>query len=201
MKQNLDYMNPKQAVNFRDVGVFINLIVAENKIPGAFGEIIIPEKRLFRGGTIKAIYEPAVIGNPKTIFCLQKGPDHPLSGVCNVHFPISNDYEKYNTYLPEVQRWLKAIFKTIEEGLEFPLYIHCLSGRDRTGVLVAAILKTCGVADDAIIEEYHLSIGTESADYHNKIRTALEGFQDLNHYFKGIDLARVKSILKGQVAG
>jgi protein-tyrosine phosphatase len=196
MKHNLDYTNPKMAVNFRDVGEFINLIVAERACLKSTGVEILPEKKVFRGGTIKAIFDPAVIGNPKTIFCLQKGGDHSFPNVCNRHFPISNDYEKYNTFLPEVKKWLNSIIKTVESGIEFPLYIHCLSGRDRTGVVVAALLKICGATEDDIIEEYCLSIGTETEERRNHIKMALEGFRDMDAYFKGINLENVKSILK-----
>lgn len=185
MKQNLDYTKPNEAVNFRDAGEFINLIS---------GQEILPERRLFRGGTIKAIHDPKVLGYPKTIFCLQKGADHAIEGVRNIHFPISNDnYEKYNTFIPEVRAWLKMIVRSVESGIDFPLYIHCLSGRDRTGVVVAALLKICGAQDDHIVEEYHLSIGTEKR---NHIHTTLEGFADLQSYFSGIDLASVKSMLQ-----
>ena len=184
MKQNLDYSNPDEAVNFRDVGEFINLIS---------GREVIPPKKLYRGGTIKAINNPAVIGSPRTIFCLQKGPDPALPGIRNQHFPISNDYEKYNTEFPEVRAWLREIILTIEQGIDFPLYVHCLSGRDRTGVVVAALLKICGVSDEHIIEEYHLSIGTEKR---NHIHTALEGLSNIKQYFHGINLAAVQHTLQ-----
>lgn len=184
MKESLDYTNPNAAVNFRDVGEFINLIV---------GRMILPEGRLLRGGTIKAIDDPAVIGNPRTIFCLQKGPDHDIPGVANHHFPISNDYEKYDTFIPEVRNWLRAIIQTVEKGVAFPLYVHCLSGRDRTGVVVATLLRMCGVRDDHIIEEYHLSIGTERR---NHIEITLAGLADMGSYFKGVNLAKVKASLQ-----
>lgn len=184
MKQNLDYCNPDEAVNFRDVGEFINLIA---------GRTVIPLSRIYRGGTIKAITNPAVIGSPKTIFCLQKGPDHEIHGVKNLHFPISNDYEKYKTEVPEVRAWLRKIITTIEQGIEFPLYIHCLSGRDRTGVVVAALLKICGTEDRHITEEYHLSIGTERRRH---IHIALDGFADIEQYFSDIDLGLVRKALQ-----
>lgn len=184
MKQNLDYSNPDAAVNFRDVGEFINLISRRG---------VIPPSRVYRGGTIKAITNPAVIGSPKTILCLQKGADHALHGVTNFHFPISNDYEKYNTELPEVRAWLREIVMTVEKGIEFPLYIHCLSGRDRTGVVVAALLKICGVKDEHIIEEYHLSLGTETRKH---ISTTLKGFADIGSYFTAIDLDAVRRQLQ-----
>lgn len=184
MKHNLDYTNPDEAVNFRDIGEFINVIA---------GRTVIPLSRIYRGGTIKAITNPAVIGNPKTIFCLQKGPDHEMDGVKNLHFPISNDYEKYNTEVPEVKTWLRKIISTIEQGIEFPLYIHCLSGRDRTGVVVAALLKICGAEDRHITEEYHLSIGTERRRH---IHIALAGFADIENYFSNINLSLVKKALQ-----
>jgi len=183
MKRNLDYTNPNEAVNFRDVGEYINLIS---------GKTILPAGTVFRGGTIKAIVNPSVIGNPKTIFCLQKSPDNPLPGIHDLHFPISNDYEKYDTSIPEVRTWLKAIVRTIESGIEFPLYIHCLSGRDRTGVVVAALLKICGADDEDIIEEYNLSLGTENR---NHLHVTLEGFRILDKHFNGIDLAKIKAVL------
>lgn len=178
----LDYTNPDLAVNFRDAGEFINLIA---------GHVVLPEGRIFRGGTLRAITNPSVIGNPKTIFCLQKGSDYPIPGVTIFHFPIS---KAYGTVLPEKRAWLRDIVSTIEQGIEFPLYIHCLSGRDRTGVVTALLLKICGADEDHIAEEYELSDG---ANVPARIRTALSGFRDLDEYFAGIDLVKVKAALLG----
>jgi len=75
-----------------------------------------------------------------------------------------------------------------------PLYVHCLSGRDRTGVVIAALLRIIGVKEEDIIEEYGLSTGIEQRDY---IYTALEGLSHLESYFHGIDLQVVKRSLLG----
>jgi protein-tyrosine phosphatase len=169
--------------NFRDVGEFINLIAER---------AVLPERRLFRGGSIKALADPALIGNPRTIVCLQRGPDPEIAGIRNLHFPISNDYEKYETSVPEVRKWLRSIVRAIESGVEFPLYVHCLSGRDRTGVVIAALLKICELPDPLIIEEYRLSRGAEA---NNLIYKTLQGLGDLRSFFRGIDLAAVKKSL------
>ena len=184
-KQSLDYTNPEQVVNFRDVGEFINMIA---------GFRVIKEGRLYRGGTINYIEDPNVIGGPNTIFCLQKGPDPELDDIVNVHFPISNDYEKYETKTPEVRRWLRQVIKTVEAGVEYPLYVHCLSGRDRTGVVIACLLKILGVNEEHILEEYYLSIGTEGRQH---IHLTLEGIRDIEVYLKGINLDRVRMQLLG----
>jgi protein-tyrosine phosphatase len=184
MKHNLDYTDPTAAVNFRDAGLFINMIV---------GRTVIPERRLLRGGTVKWLQDLAAIGQPRTIFCLQAGADEAHPQVCHHHFPIANSIEKYNTATGEVRTWLRSIARTIESGsIEFPLYVHCLSGRDRTGIVIAALLKICGVSDEHVIQEYQLSIGAESPE---PIRVALAGMRDLTTYFKGVDLDRARAVL------
>lgn len=186
MKTHLDYTNPGQVVNFRDVGDFVNLIT---------GKQLMPVNRLFRGGTIKYIADTGVIENPRTIICLQKGADPALEGIQNIHFSISNDYEKYETKDPHVRRWLRDIVKTIETGVHYPLYIHCLSGKDRTGVVVASLLKIVGLCEEDIIEEYSLSAGIEGLSH---IQTALHGMKNVGTYFKGIDLGTVRASLLGE---
>lgn len=111
----------------------------------------------------------------------------------NVHFPVSNDHEKYQTDTPEVRKCLRAIVKTIESGVQYPLYIHCLSGKDLTGVVIACLLKIIGASEKDIVQEYYLSVGTETNDY---IHTALARFSDLDAYFHGIDLNVVRQSLR-----
>lgn len=185
MKKNLDYTDSNNVVNFRDGGDFINLIS---------NEFVIRPGRLLRGGTVKAVKDRRVIGNPKTIFNLQKGPDPEFEGITNYHFPISNDYEKYETRTPEVRQWLNRILRVVESGIEYPLYVHCLSGRDRTGVVVAALWKILGVEESHIVEEYYLSTGTEGRDH---IYTAVRGIRDPKEYFRRVDLDVVRASLLG----
>jgi protein-tyrosine phosphatase len=186
MKHNLDYTDPTTAVNFRDAGLFINLIV---------GRVILREQRLLRGGTVKWLQDLTAIGSPRTIFCLQGTADEQHSEVRNHHFPIANGIEKYDTTTPGVRTWLRNIVRTVESGdIEFPLYVHCLSGRDRTGIVVATLLKICGANDEHILEEYQLSVGAENPA---PMLLALAGLRDLATYFKGVDLDRVRSVLTG----
>lgn len=41
----------------------------------------------------------------------------------------------------------------------WPVYVHCTSGRDRTGVVAAAALVLVGVPRSIVVEEYLLSDG------------------------------------------
>jgi protein-tyrosine phosphatase len=181
----LDYWNPEQVVNFRDVGEFVNMIA---------GADLLPVQRVFRGGTLRHVESLNTIGNPKTVFNLQKGPDPAFPDTVIHHFPISNDYEKYETSTPEVREWLRRILTTVERGIDFPLYIHCLSGKDRTGVVVATLLTVLRIPRECIVEEYLLSEGQVSPEF---IETALDGISPVSSAFKRVDLERVQRELLG----
>lgn len=105
----LDYTNPRQVVNFRDVGAFINILAQAS---------LLPTGRLFRGGTLRYVEGLHVVDYPRTIINLQKGPDPAFPNVVNHHFPISNDHEKYQTADPVVRAWLRQILGTVEKGVE-----------------------------------------------------------------------------------
>jgi protein-tyrosine phosphatase len=182
----LDYSNPQLAVNFRDVGLFVNMMA---------GRSLLPENRLFRGGTVKWLTSPSAIGNPRTILNLQRGPDPVFESVRQLHFPTANTMEVYETADSRVRTWLRHVIRAlISPAIVFPLYVHCLSGRDRTGVVIAAILKVLEFDDDLIVEEFSLSEGTEHKVV--ALRNALVGLGDVTHYFRGLDLRLVEQRLR-----
>jgi protein-tyrosine phosphatase len=84
--------------------------------------------------------------------------------------------------------------RTIESGVSYPLYVHCLSGRDRTGVVIAAMLTIVGFSKEQVLEEYFLSEGMEDRD---QIYIAMAGFSQLENYFSGIDLTKVRLEISG----
>ena len=166
----------QECVNFRDVGEFVNFI---------FGKELIPEGRLLRGGKIDFVEDYAQIGFAKSIINLRIGADPVKFNTQYFHFPISNNYEKYQTSDKNVRRWLNQVIKLFEEQtLSYPVLIHCASGKDRTGVVIAALLKILDIPDDVIIQEYLLSDGEVRQEW---IKQALTGIGNPKKYFNRIE--------------
>jgi protein-tyrosine phosphatase len=137
----------------------------------------------------------STIENPASIVNLRRGLDYRAFDVDYYHFPISNDYEKYDTLIKNVRVWLNKIIQLFEnDELKFPVLIHCTSGKDRTGV-VAALLKIAAIPDQVIVEEYMLSKGEIQEAW---IRLDLDGMQDIAKDFDRVaDLKKVANRVRG----
>lgn len=174
----LDYT--EGCVNFRDFGGYVNLIAGKN---------LLPEGKLYRGGSIDYVEDLKEIGQVKSIINLRNGRDRADFEVNYFHFPMSNKIEKYNTSLKEVQLWLNTIFQVFETAIEFPVLIHCLSGKDRTGIVVAALLLLLEIDPIIIEEEYLLSQGEVQLEL---IQTSINGMQDIEQYFNRVDINQLR---------
>jgi len=167
----LDYTSG--CVNFRDAGEFVNAIM---------GEQVMAEDKLLRGGKVEFVEDLSEIGFPSTIINLRRGDDIRQFPVKYHHFPISNEYEIYNTSSMAVRLWLNDVIRVFTDGvIHYPVLVHCTSGKDRTGVVVASILKIIGIPHEAIIEEYLLSEGDDIG--RDWIEQALAGIGDPGDYF------------------
>jgi len=178
---SLDYSTG--CVNFRDVGECINLLADRD---------VLPRRRILRGGKLEFVESAEQIGNPGTIINLRRGPDLEEKRFCAdyYHFPIANEYEKYNTADPVVRRWLNSVFRCLaDEVIHFPILFHCTSGKDRTGVVVAALLTVLGINRELIIQEYLWSDGEVEQTW---IEQALDSIGDPTKYFSGVDMRALR---------
>ena len=181
---DLDYT--EGCVNFRDVGEWLNMLADRE---------VFPKGRLLRGGKLDFVLSAHDIGNPGTIINLRKGPDpeHLHFDADYLHFPISNDQEKYQTDNNDVKRWLDSIMYSLANDVKkFPVLFHCTSGKDRTGVVVASLLFAIGIDRDLIVQEYLLSDGGVKAEW---INMALDGIKNPKDYFRRTDLAKLKYVI------
>ncbi len=61
--------------------------------------------------------------------------------------------DNYSAIPEAIRPHLRALVIAIVEG-ETPVFIHCTAGKDRTGVMLALLLRAVGVSDDLIFADY-----------------------------------------------
>lgn len=177
----LDYS--KGCVNFRDAGECVNLIA---------GRPLLPTGRVLRGGKLDFVETAAEIGHPGTIINLRMGPDSESKrfGADYWQVAIANMHERYHTHTAAVRRWLNAVFVCLlSEVQRMPVLIHCTSGKDRTGVVVASLLTTLGIDRETVVQEYLWSEGKVSRA---SIEEALDGIGEPESYFSRVDLCALR---------
>ncbi|WP_437734448.1 tyrosine-protein phosphatase [Sorangium sp. So ce1335] len=153
--------------NYRDVGEALGLWFDVSPIPAG---------RLLRGGRFDSMTTASDLGSPGTILNLRRGPDpgH-LAGITHVHVAADDDVENYDTRQRRVRMWLgKALSVLATPDLAWPVYVHCTSGRDRTGVVIAAALLAIDVPRQVVAEEYMLSDGADPVAIERAIDGVLE---------------------------
>lgn len=87
------------------------------------------------------------------------GPDPIVAEALRTgHFPYLPDLVSVNrAYITEDAAQFGALFRLLAEGTNLPVLIHCLGGKDRTGVGVALLLTILGVPWPIVREDYLLS--------------------------------------------
>jgi protein-tyrosine phosphatase len=63
----------------------------------------------------------------------------------------------YHAILDDAQPRVREIIAMLAEPGAFPALVHCAAGKDRTGVIVALLLRTAGVPAETVAEDYALS--------------------------------------------
>ena len=82
----------------------------------------------------------------------------------------------------------------VNHDLPMPLFIHCLSGKDRTGIITGIILKLMNIPMEIIVEEYLLSDGDLQKEM---FLHAMEGVGNPAVYFKKLDVVKISLNLSG----
>lgn len=161
--------------NFRDVGHAVNLLA---------GRQLLREAILFRGGRYDDISSPQQIGSPRTIINLRKGRDAVLPDIRNVHLPAPDTVELYSVDRTWNRKWILAVLSELGSlETQEPIFYHCASGTDRTGIITAAVLVALRVPKEVILQEYRLSRGILRVD---QFRHVLE-IMGSEAYFRGVD--------------
>ena len=156
--------------NLRDIGESINLI---------HGKKTLKEDLIFRGGSVNELFSKDELPKIETIINLRKGPDKYFDGIRNIHIPATDTLDNYLTDKNKIQVWVNQVLSVICTNVTWPILLHCTAGKDRTGVIVATILKAIGTTDEDIKEEYLFSDGIKDSSH---IDTALKGLGNIESY-------------------
>lgn len=169
MNQHFDF---EQVYNFRDMGGY----------RAADGRAV-RWRRLFRSGEPLRMSEAeaARLGEEVSIATVidlrsQGEADHPRGlgplvsdAVTRHHFPMGDPRTKfdarssgewdphYEDLLQERGDTWATIIRLLADEDAYPAVFHCVTGKDRTGVLGALILDVLGVAEATILEDFALS--------------------------------------------
>jgi protein tyrosine/serine phosphatase len=97
-----------------------------------------------------------------------------LSGVDRVHVPFlvsmqSRDFQpidrspaatawRYYEYLTEGKTSVLEVMRRLATSRAEPTMVHCVAGRDRTGIVTACLLGALGVPDEQIALDYAASL-------------------------------------------
>ena len=161
--------------NFRDVGKFLNAASASH---------VFPENVLYRGGSINGVFEHHEILKIPTIVNLRKGADEKIFNCQYLHIPVADRVENYETSSGKVRMWVNRVINQISQpDVRLPILIHCTSGKDRTGVIIAAILLLFEIPESLIIREYLASEGVNNS---RSLEQALQGFGDIRVYLNKV---------------
>lgn len=176
-------IDAEKIVNLRDVGEFVNYLS---------GKDIMLKKKLYRGGRFNSRESLSEIEDLKTIINLRANADQIGNNqeFIQFHFPIANSVEKYDTQLGDVRKWLNNVLSILSrEDVKMPVFIHCTSGKDRTGIIIASLLWLLDIPEDIIKNEYLLSDGKISI---HQISMSLQGIKSKSNYFNKVSISQLK---------
>jgi protein-tyrosine phosphatase len=131
--------------NFRDVGCSINEILGFNFLKPCV---------LYRSGALDDVSSEDDLPKVKTIVNLRREEDPEFKNIRPLKAAPLDTMNNYVITSEIFQEWIQRLYNTLSDSEIWPLLMHCTGGKDRTGVVIALLLKNLGVSDDAIVKEY-----------------------------------------------
>lgn len=145
---------------------------------------------LYRGGRIHGITEHAGIFEVASVLNLRPQKNPRRFGITYLRAPIDDRNDVYTLSHRNTRAWLnRALGLLAADEVAMPCYIHCTAGKDRTGVVIAMLLKLCGVPDALIVQEYRLSEGEIQPA---RLAAELAVIDDVTRYLRKVDVEALR---------
>ena len=173
------------ALNVRDIGgigIRQGLVYRGSAIDAPFG-ITDAGRQAFRDLGIKTELELRMDGDP--------GPSL-VPGVEKITIPYRPYQEAFE---PQHREHLRQIVTLLAEEDRYPVYIHCMGGADRTGMIAFYLRALLGETDEQIHLDYEV---TALSTYAAGAREGADGFRSRNAPYYRAFLDTLQSYAPGQ---
>jgi protein-tyrosine phosphatase len=140
--------------------------------------------------------DPDEIGSPATILSLcESAGGHPSFGGHRCHLPAPDREQTYDARCRETRKWLRRVFAALADPtIRCPVLIHCTSGKDRTGVVVALLLVSLAIPAELALREYLLSEGISDV---RGVKSFLEEVQRTHRYLGSVEVGLLRDKFMG----
>jgi len=135
-------------LNYRDVGLCLERLGCSQ---------VLRRGRLYRCGDIERQSWDA-LGRPLTIINLRNHDNDKFlekHGVVYHKVGKAKEHDCFDVKDKHVRAWLAQVLSILGDSkTQYPVLVHCRSGKDRTGIVIACVLKILGVDDDVVKKEF-----------------------------------------------
>ena len=160
----------------------------------------IKQGMIYRGGRLNDITENGLVHILEDLgICTELDLRAPGEGGCGIEFPLGDGAAYVNhpiaMTIEILQEANKAKFanavKVFAYEENYPIYIHCQVGRDRTGTLSFVLLGLLGASKEQMIKDYELSFfsaiaGVPDEDTYLQFRRSIESlYNSFENYGTG----------------
>jgi protein tyrosine phosphatase len=97
--------------------------------------------------------------------------------------------DSYAPMLDHNSARIAQAFRAVADAPPGPVVVHCTAGRDRTGVLVALLLRVAGVGTEAVAADYAVS-GNDTTPMLNTLDHLRDRYGGAAAYLRAAGVAR-----------
>ena len=177
--QSPRFLNINGITNFRDIGGYTTV---DGKT--------IRQDKMYRGGKPEGISKTGIqslvgdLGLKTEIDLRAVGENNEILKKSGVKIVYVTMHGVYSTFFEKCPKQVKYLFDMLADESNYPFYIHCAGGADRTGCMVFLLESLLGMSEEDLINDYEL---TTIANVGALSRNNAEGFAPFYEQFLSLE--------------